>query len=190
MRHSRVRTQLSILALLALLAACGSEDPATTDDGSGEPDPVTEPAPDDEAVVDEPATVAVGTTDLGDVLVDAAGMTLYVFDPDAQGSSTCVDGCAASWPPLLDDTPVAGDGVDAGLLGTATRDDGSEQVTYDGWPLYTWAADSSPGEATGQGVQDVWWVMDADGTVIRGEEPESESEPEPSGGTTSGGPDY
>ena len=88
-------------------------------------------------------------------------------DPDEQGESTCYDDCADAWPPLIDEDPVAGDGVDEALLGTTERDDGSLQVTYDGWPVYLWASDQEPGDATGQGVQDDWWVIDADGTPIR-----------------------
>ncbi len=189
------RPTLAVVALLALLAACGPGDQATSDAPEAVPDPAGDPPPtDDPAPADDPATgeatVAVASTSLGDVLVDANGMTLYVFDPDAQGPGTCVDACAASWPPLVEDAPVAGDGVDAGLLGTATHPDGSEQVTYDGWPLYLWAGDGSPGDVTGQGVQDVWWVIAADGTVIRGDDAATGPEPAGSGGSAPGGYDY
>jgi predicted lipoprotein with Yx(FWY)xxD motif len=91
-----------------------------------------------------------------------------VFEPDAQGPSTCYDDCAASWPPLLtEDEPVPGAGIDDALLATAERDDGATQVTYDGWPLYHWAGDDTPGDTGGQGVGDVWWVVDPDGTPVR-----------------------
>ena len=59
------------------------------------------------------------------------------------------------------------DGVDEALLGTASRTDGSSQVTYNGWPLYYFAADSAPGDINGQGVNDVWWVVDPSGDAIR-----------------------
>lgn len=178
-RTRRARTVAALAATAALaLAGCqaDAEDtpPADTpseeatepaDDGGME---ATEPA-DDGAMADA-ATVALGSTDLGEVLVGPEGMTLYMFDPDAQGDSTCYDQCATAWPPLtLDDgaEPAAGEGVDAALLGTTERTDGTTQVTYDGWPLYYWAQDAAPGDATGQAVNDVWWVLDASGEPIR-----------------------
>jgi predicted lipoprotein with Yx(FWY)xxD motif len=178
-----MRTRLLVTLLLgALLAACGGQDVGQQ---PTDPDPTTPaattPAEEDSTESDTAAadaTVATASSDRGTILVDADGMTLYIFDPDAQGPSTCFDGCAASWPPLIADQPVAGDGVDGGLLGTAEReDDGAMQVTYDGWPLYRWAGDDQPGDTTGQGVQDVWWVIAPDGTPIRGEATEA---PEPS----------
>lgn len=115
--------------------------------------------------------VAVAETSLGEVLVDGDGMTLYMFDADEAGAPTCYDACAQAWPPLIvDDDPVAGAGVDAALLSTTARDDGSQQVTYAGWPLYHWAGDSSPGDVDGQAVDDAWWVMTADGDVVRDED--------------------
>ena len=149
--RSRTAWFLAVTALS--LAACG--------DGEGEPDA----APD--TGTDAQGTVAVAATDEhGDVLVDADGMTLYLFEPDAQAASTCDDDCAASWPPLIDEGPVAGDGADGTLLGTVERDDGEVQVTYDDWPLYRWIGDDAPGDTTGQGVNDVWWVLAPDGSPI------------------------
>jgi predicted lipoprotein with Yx(FWY)xxD motif len=165
------------LLLALLLAGCGgggADDGAgagaTTDDGG--PYGMGGGRDDDGTAGDEgaaAATVALGSTDLGEVLVGPDGMTLYLYDPDAQGASTCYDQCAQAWPPLLadDGAPAAGDGVDAALLGTTERTDGGVQVTYDGWPLYYWAQDDAPGDATGQGVNDVWWVLDASGEPIR-----------------------
>jgi predicted lipoprotein with Yx(FWY)xxD motif len=107
-------------------------------------------------------TVMVGSNDeLGDFLVAANGMTLYLFENDATNRSNCYDQCADAWPPLtVDDgqAPVAGPGL-SGNLGTTTRDDGSIQVTYSGIPLYFYAADQEPGDVTGQGVGDVWFVV-------------------------------
>ncbi len=105
---------------------------------------------------------------LGTFLTDAEGMTLYVFLNDAPGQSNCYDTCAQNWPPLLTDgAPTAGEGVDAALLGTAERSDGAMQVTYNGWPLYYFAADAAPGDVKGQGVKDVWYVIAPDGGIIR-----------------------
>lgn len=152
------------ILLLGLVAGCGgdgAEDgPADTTRYGGEMP--TEPAP------GTAAEVTVASTSLGEVLVDGAGMTLYMFDPDEQGPSTCEDDCAAAWPPLVaDGAPVAGDGVDSELLGTVERSDGSSQVTYDGWPLYYFAQDAAAGDVNGQGVNEVWWVLMADGEPVR-----------------------
>lgn len=166
----------ALVALLALVLTACPEDPAVeldpADDPPAEADPEPEEpagAPDEEEPADaDGATVTVAATDLGDVLVDGDGMTLYMFEPDEQGDPTCYDDCAAAWPPLLTDAdPAAGEGADAGLLGTAERDEGTTQVTYDGWPLYHWAGDEEPGDTNGQGVNDVWWVLTADGAPVR-----------------------
>ena len=62
--------------------------------------------------------------------------------------------------------PVAGDGADATLLGTVTRDDGTTQATYNGWPLYYFSADSTPGDTNGQTIDNVWWVISSAGDAI------------------------
>ena len=111
-------------------------------------------------------TVTEGDT-LGEFLVDADGMTLYLFTNDSEGTSNCYDGCAASWPPLLTDgEPEAGDGVDTSLLGTTERTDGTTQVTYNGLPLYFFASDQSAGDTSGQGVGGVWYVVSPGGEAV------------------------
>ena len=111
-------------------------------------------------------TVTEGDT-LGEFLVDAEGMTLYLFTNDSEGTSNCYDGCAASWPPLLTGgEPEAGDGVDATLLGTTERTDGTTQVTYNGLPLYFFASDQSTGDTSGQGVGGVWYVVSPEGEAV------------------------
>lgn len=119
--------------------------------------------------------VTTGTVKgLGEVLVDGQGLTLYLFVPDKQsGSSTCYAECASAWPPLLlpvgVTAPVAGAGIKASLLGSTHRTDGTVQVTYNKWPLYTWAGDSGPGQASGQGLNNsggLWYVLSPDGATI------------------------
>jgi predicted lipoprotein with Yx(FWY)xxD motif len=97
---------------------------------------------------------------LGDYLVDAKGMTLYLFTKDTPGVTNCSGGCLKAWPALVAAGDlVAGPGV-AGKLDVITRaDDGSKQVTYNGYPLYYWAKDKAPGDTTGQGVGGVWFVV-------------------------------
>ncbi len=117
------------------------------------------------AMDDAGPTVQVAASELGDILTDADGRTLYLFIPDGQGPSVCNDGCAAAWPPLTGE-PVAGDGTDAALLGTAERADGTTQATYNGWPLYYYADDAAPGDTNGQAANDVWWVITPTGDAI------------------------
>lgn len=105
-------------------------------------------------------------TDLGTIVVDPEGMTLYAFANDADGESTCYDACAATWPPLGDEGQIAGAGIDEALLGTTARDDGTTQITYNGWPLYYYVSDEEPGDVQGQGVGDVWFVIDPAGEMI------------------------
>ena len=110
-------------------------------------------------------TLQVATSGLGDILIDGDGNTLYLFTPDAQGESTCYDQCEQNWPPFTGEVS-AGSGVDASLMGSVTRTDGSVQVTYNGWPLYYFAGDSAPGETNGQGLNGIWFVMSPAGDAI------------------------
>jgi predicted lipoprotein with Yx(FWY)xxD motif len=111
---------------------------------------------------------------LGSVLVDGQGFTLYLYEPDAQsGHSRCSGPCAVEWSPITlasgVKSPIAGPGVQASLLSTSRRSDGTVQVTYDNWPLYTWAQDTAPGQATGEGLDNlggVWYVLDASGNPV------------------------
>jgi predicted lipoprotein with Yx(FWY)xxD motif len=158
-------------ALLAVsLAACGggggNEEPggaATTATGTGATAGGAEAT--DGATTGEGVTVMTAESDLGTILVDGEGRTLYLFTNDSPGVSNCEGGCLAAWPPLLGE-PEAGTGADGALLGTLVRDDGTTQVTYNDWPLYYWAQDAAPGETTGQGVNDVWWVVSPEGEPI------------------------
>ena len=125
-------------------------------------------APREQAAPASPS-VAVGDTSLGQILVDAKGMSLYMFDKDEPDKSNCYEGCAVKWPPLLvnaGEQPTAGEGLTA-RLGVTERTDGTYQVTANGWPLYYWFKDVNPGDVLGQAVGDVWWVLTPDGTIIR-----------------------
>ncbi len=168
----RTRALTFLAAGSLLLAACG-EDVEETDDALLEEDAGDATTDEDADAAEEEADtvepdVAVADSSLGAHLVDGEGFTLYLFDNDAPGVSNCTGDCLANWPPLtVEDTPVAGEGVDGDLLGTIEReDDGTVQVTYDGQPLYFWAADTAPGDVDGQGVNDVWWVVAPDGSAI------------------------
>jgi predicted lipoprotein with Yx(FWY)xxD motif len=119
-------------------------------------------------VTGEAAQVNLGQNDtLGSFLVDDKGMTLYLFTKDTPNTTVCYDKCATAWPPLLTTGAAgAGEGVDASMLGTTTRTDGTVQVTYNGWPLYYYEKDKAAGDVTGQDVGGVWYVVSAAGEQV------------------------
>jgi len=169
----RAKTLSALIATVALLlAACGGgDDPgagssgsADTTDGATTAGATTDDDTDGDTT-DGDVTLATASTDLGTILADDDGRTLYVFDNDTDGESTCYDQCAANWPALTGAATATGE-LDASLLGTTQRTDGSTQVTYAGHPLYYFAGDSAPGDVNGQGVGDVWWVLAPDGTKM------------------------
>ncbi|MDH4111717.1 MAG: hypothetical protein OEV60_03425 [Actinomycetota bacterium] len=151
-----IRTVALGVAVSMLFIACASDDTVAPAEGS----------PTQQGAAAEAATVQIADSELGSILVDADGMTLYLFEADTDGSSTCYDDCAATWPALTGDSPTAGEGVEEALLGTTTRDDGTTQVTYDGHPLYFFASDRAAGDTNGQGIGDVWYVVDPAGAAI------------------------
>ncbi len=105
--------------------------------------------------------------DLGGIVADAAGRTLYLSTDDERNMANCYEGCADAFPPVLTEgEPSAGEGVSAGRVGAVSRSDGSNQVAYNGWPLYYFAADRTPGDAIGQGVGDTWFVVSSYGEPI------------------------
>jgi predicted lipoprotein with Yx(FWY)xxD motif len=110
---------------------------------------------------DDEATVAVAESEeLGQYLTDAEGMTLYFFTNDTEeGVSTCYDDCEQAWPIFTAEEPLTlPEGVE-GELTLIERTDGTTQVAYNGIPLYYWQGDQAPGDTTGQGVGDVWFVV-------------------------------
>lgn len=114
--------------------------------------------------------VQVRTTPLGRVLVDARGYTLYLLTADSPGHRSCAGPCLYVWPPVMvNGTPAAGPGVSA-RLGTLAVS-GGRQLTVDGYPAYTYGADTSPGQTNGQGVATyggVWWTLRPDGAPLSG----------------------
>ena len=162
-----------VVALPLLLSGCGGGDGDEGSGGTVTPSPSATTATSTGTATSGETSAGGITIDvaeegaLGEVLVDGEGMTLYMFDPDKQGESTCYDQCATAWPPLIGQVS-AGGGADDSKLGTVARKDGSQQVTYNGWPLYHFAKDQAAGDTTGQGVNSVWWVLDRDGEPVKG----------------------
>ncbi|MFI5683487.1 SCO0930 family lipoprotein [Streptomyces sp. NPDC051636] len=103
--------------------------------------------------------------DLGKVLTDGAGLTLYRFDTDTANppKSNCDGDCATTWPPVPADDAEAGAGIDKALLGEVTRSDGTKQLTIAGWPAYRYAKDVNAGDVNGQGVGGKWFALAPDG---------------------------
>ena len=157
----KVLSSAALVAALTLVAAAcggGGEEPSGT---------VATAAPTTTAAQQEGATtVAVASSGLGDILVDAEGRTLYAFTKDKGDQSACSGQCADNWPALTG-TATAGTGVQASLLSTAMQANGDSQVTYSGRPLYYFAGDAKPGDTNGQGVGDVWFVLTADGQLVQ-----------------------
>jgi len=133
---------LSLLAVAVLaVAACTSSAASPSTNGGGA-------SSDAGVIVDSASSPSFGT-----VLTGPNGMTLYTHAGDTATSSTCIGGCATTWPPLeTNGQPTAQAGV-TGQLGTLTRPDGATQVTYRGLPLYYWQGDTKAGDATGNGVE-------------------------------------
>ena len=100
------------------------------------------------------APAKIADTTKGKALVDAKGMTLYVFDRDAADKSNCNGPCATNWPPFT----TAADAKASGDWSIVTRDDGGKQWAYKSRPLYTWSKDSVPGDVTGDGINKVWHI--------------------------------
>jgi predicted lipoprotein with Yx(FWY)xxD motif len=156
-----------IACLTASLAvvACGSDDSSTSSAAA-----TSTPAPSggsgtQVALADNP--------DLGQILVDADGRTLYLFEKDDAGDeSYCSGECAKAWPPLTTKgDPQAGSGLDASKLTSFTRDDGTTQVSYADHPLYYYAGDQKAGDTTGNGLNQFgaeWYALTATGETAEG----------------------
>ncbi len=151
-----------LAAAALVVAACGSS-PSSGGAASSAPQPSAAPA----------SSAAVAGTTLktakvmgATVLTNSQGFTLYWFVPDTSTTSKCNGSCATFWPPVKGPA-TAGPGV-TGKLGTITRSDGATQATYNGHPLYTYKADTAPGQAKGNGINasgGVWHEMTASGAA-------------------------
>ena len=154
------------VAGIVLVAACSSTGASATPTAAPASQPPasapasTAPSAAATGTPEAEVELKVGTAAVGKFLTGKDGMTLYIFKKDTPGKSVCNGDCAANWPPLIvsaGKAPKAEDGV-TGALATIKRDDGSDQVTYNGAPLYYFAADKAAGDTTGQGVGDVWFI--------------------------------
>ncbi|MCZ9352802.1 SCO0930 family lipoprotein [Streptomyces mutabilis] len=122
----------------------------------------------------EPAGKLSVSTDaeIGELVTDGAGRTLYRFDEDTAKppKTTCEGDCATAWPPVPADDALAGEGIDKALLGEVARPDGTKQLTIGGWPAYRYAKDAAAGDVKGQGVGGKWYALAADGKKAKADD--------------------
>jgi predicted lipoprotein with Yx(FWY)xxD motif len=111
------------------------------------------------ALADNHAVKLSEKSGVGKYFTDAKGMTLYIFKKDSPGKSACAGPCVGKWPLFYREKVSVPGGVNALDFGTITREDGSQQTTYKGWPLYYFASDKAPGDVLGHAVGDVWFVV-------------------------------
>jgi predicted lipoprotein with Yx(FWY)xxD motif len=185
MPFSRAAAAALSLVVLALIAAgCGGSSSSSSSSSS-------------ESSSGSAATVSASeSAELGMVLVDAEGLTVYRFASDKGSTSSCYGACAETWPSVIaTGKPVGGEGATSSELGTTKRKDGKVQVTYAGHPLYTFVEDHNPGETNGNGVTAFggeWNALDESGdAVVASAEGESgAATPAESSGESSGGYGY
>jgi predicted lipoprotein with Yx(FWY)xxD motif len=172
-----MRLLLVTVAALLLTGGCGGDNETPAPVGQPSPDAAM-PADEGDALQgverDRDATkrrrrgtrVVIRGSEFGEMLFDSRRQAIYIFEKDPKGRTVCYGECAEAWPPVLSKgKPVAGKGVDAGLLGTVERRDGTRQVTYTGKPLYYYAHEA-PGEVRCHNVNlngGFWWVVGPDG---------------------------
>lgn len=163
-----------LLGAAITVAACGSS--ATTGSGSGSSPSAGSSAP----AGTSSSAVSLSTksvSGVGTVLVDGQGRTLYLLTSEKGGKVTCTpsNGCTKFWPeitlPKGTTAATAGTGVQSSLLGTVKDASGNLEVTYNGWPVYTFVGDSGPGVAHGQGQVSfggTWYALNASGDPVTG----------------------
>jgi len=166
---------LVLLAVVAIaIAGCGSDSSSSggayggKGGGGSSSDSPTGPETKPASSGDSGGIVSAAKVgDLGTILVTAEGMTLYDFHKDKGGVSSCYGACAGAWPPLLTEgNPQAQGAADRSMLGTTKRKDGTIQVTYNNWPLYTYVGDQKPGEANGNDIDQFgaeWYALQPNG---------------------------
>ncbi|MFB8774696.1 SCO0930 family lipoprotein [Streptomyces broussonetiae] len=176
----------SAVAVLALTTACGQENGTTQPGaqnvgaaatastapgadgagiGSGYGDGTAEQGAAGAEAAPAGKLAVSANAELGELVTDSAGRTLYRFDEDTAKppKSNCDGDCATAWPPVPADDVTAGAGIDEAMLGEVTRSDGTKQLTVGGWPAYRFAKDVNPGDTKGQGVKGTWYALAPDG---------------------------
>jgi len=161
-RHRPALLIVPLVAVAGLVAsACGSSQSSTTTTGASS------------TTTGSSASLRLESSTLpsvGSVLTGPNGRTLYYFTTDTSGATSCTGQCAVVWPPLVvpsGTTPTLPSGV-SGNVSTASRPDGTTQVTYQGHRLYYYEGDTAPGTDKGQGVDGTWFVLSTSGSTPLG----------------------
>ena len=174
---------LATLAVAAMaVAGCGSSSSASKSTATAAPAAASSSSSTTSSSSSEASGAeSIGTAKggMGTYLTADEGRAVYLWVADSGGKSACSGACAKAWPPVeTKGKPKAEGGVNAAALGTITRSDGSQQVTYDGHPLYYFIADKSKGETKGEGTNGfgaLWWLVGTSGNAVK------------KGGSSSGG---
>jgi len=153
----------TILTLAVLLAACAPQTAPTSAPAANTQAPIIPNTGSSSSSSSDTVMVANNPT-LGNILVDANGMTLYLFLKDNGTTTACTGTCAQNWPALTSASPNAGSGADASMLGTAPS---TNQITYNGHLLYTFAKDANPGDVNGEGLLDAWYAVSPSGDPVK-----------------------
>lgn len=175
-RARRMRASAMVagaLAALLMVSACADSTPA-----SAPPPTSSASVP---AAAGSGAVISTADGAEGSYLVGPSGNAVYLWLADTSSTSTCSGACAAAWPPVTTNgAPTVSGSASAAELGTTTRADGTEQVTYHGHPLYYYAGDGAPGQTSGQGSNGfgaLWWLVDPSGRAITGEDGDNTTPP-------------
>lgn len=172
---SRNRITLTGISCVAAVAALGLAGCGGGGSYGGGSDGKASTATSEASTAAHPSTVKVSDSPLGDILVDGTGRTLYLFTADGKNTNSmkCDTACLKLWPPA-EGKPKAGSGSDAGLIGTTQGS--APQATYAGHPLYYYAKDKAPGDLKGQGIDGIWFVLNAKGTAVKQAAPSTDGD--------------
>jgi predicted lipoprotein with Yx(FWY)xxD motif len=153
----------TILTLAVLLAACAPQAAPTSAPAAATQAPIIPNTGSSSSGSGDTVMVTNNPT-LGNILVDSNGMTLYLFLKDNGTTTACTGTCAQNWPALTSASPSAGSGADATILGTVPD---TNQVTYHGHLLYTFAKDKNPGDVNGEGLLNAWYAVSPTGEAVQ-----------------------
>lgn len=160
------KTILTFFALAAMVA-CSEDDGSVNDIDSN---PVEDPTGGSDGETGDPVVSNQvqlrNDAAFGQVMTDADGFTLYFFAPDSDGNSNCTGGCVDAWPIFNPNELTLDSGLDAADFGSITREDGGNQTTYKGWPLYRFSNDAAAGDINGDGAGGVWFVAKPDYSIM------------------------
>lgn len=162
-----IRTRITVVVAAASLSAAALAGCSAAAGGSAAPGgSVSSPAGSSAGA--SAASLATASTSLGTIVVDGAGMTVYVYDKDTAGATTsaCTGSCAGLWPAVESDSATPSVTGVTGTVATIMGTDGKLQITLNGLPLYRYSGDTTAGGTNGQAVGGLWWAVGADGTKI------------------------